>query len=68
MGATKITGTGAAYTTVYVKVGGKTIKGTVDKDDKWSVTTPKLKKGEKITAYLKNTAGTNSKTASVKVK
>lgn len=67
-GATKITGTGAAYTTVYVKVGGKTIKETVDKNGKWSVATSKLKKGDKISAYLKNTAGTSSKTTSIKIK
>lgn len=68
VGATTVTGTGAAYTTVNVKVSNKTYKATVDKEGKWSVKTPKLKKGDKITAYLKNTAGSSSKTTIVTVK
>lgn len=65
----KIKGKTAAYVKVYVKVGGKTYKTTANSKGNWTVKAKvKLKKGQKIKVYVKNSAGTKSKTKTVKVK
>lgn len=68
-GSTEISGTGVAGTQVYIKVSGNAYTGTVGSDGKWKVTCKsKLKKGVKITGYVKNVAGVNGVTTTVKVK
>ncbi len=63
-----VKGTAPAYMKVYVKIGNKTYKGTVSKNGTYSVKTCKLKKKQTISVYVKNSAGSVSKTKKVKVK
>ncbi|BCN29410.1 Ig-like domain-containing protein [Anaeromicropila herbilytica] len=68
-GSDTISGTAAANTKVIVKVSGKSYTATVNDAGKWEVSTnSNLKKGQKITAYVKTSAGTKSKVTSVVVK
>lgn len=68
-GSRTVKGTGKAYTKVYVTVKGKTYSANVSASGSWKITAKSaLKKGQKISAYIKNTAGTKSATASRTVK
>ena len=53
--------------TVYVKVGSKTYKGTVDDKGNYKVKTSKITKGTKVSVYVKSSSVT-SKTTTVKAK
>jgi predicted outer membrane repeat protein len=66
-GDTTITGTGEPGATVTVVVGGKTIKGKVGADGKFSVKVPALKAGQTVTVTVTDKAGNVSAKTKVKV-
>lgn len=68
-GTKVISGTATKNTKITVKVSGKSYKATVNSKGKWKVSVKsKLKKGQKVTAVIKTSAGTKSKTKTVTVK
>lgn len=67
-GSSSVSGTALAGAKVVVKVSGKSYTATVNSDGKWEVSLKtSLKKGQKITVYVKASSGTKSKTTSVRV-
>lgn len=63
-----VSGVGNYGNTISLKVNGKYYDSVINKDGNWSISVPALKKGLKLTAYVKNPAGTKSKTTTVTVK
>ena len=66
-GAKAVKGTGEAGAKVYVVYNKKTYTGTVSSKGAFSVTVPALKKGAKVSVYLKDKAGNKSVTKNVTV-
>lgn len=67
-GVKAISGTAAAYTKVYVKVGAKTYKGSVDSKGRYTVKTSAVKKGSIVKVFVKNSAGKASSVSTLKIK
>ncbi len=68
-GTQVITGTGLPGSNIYVTINGKYYSAKIESNRKWKiVSNTKLKKGTKIKAYIKNSAGTKSKSITVTVK
>lgn len=66
-GVKLVKGTGEAGAKVYVVYNKKTYTGTVSSKGTYSVTVPALKKGAKVSVYLKDKAGNKSVTKNVTV-
>ena len=66
-GVKSVSGTGEAGAKVYVVYNKKTYSGTVSSKGTFRVTVPAVKKGAKVSVYLKDKAGNKSATKNVTV-
>ncbi|WP_033827594.1 Ig-like domain-containing protein [Bacillus andreraoultii] len=57
--STYVSGKTSNSSTVYVKIGSKTYKGTSDSKGQYKITIPKQKAGTKISVYAKNNYGSS---------